>query len=206
MSSYYSVFNPTSPRIINLIYGGYSDRQIAKELQLCHQYVYRFRQHNGIPPGSVHRKKPRKLTPVKPRCERQLVIAYCLTLPNAIEDYPFGQGKQTALRHESNGKCFAILHERDGKLYVNVKCDPSEAITLRHTRKNVISAYQMNRAAQRHWVSVIFGGDVLEYELHDMIRRSYELTKPTEWRTAVCESYKKHYGDPREWFWRRSSP
>lgn len=179
MTDTYSMLNPINTYILSLIHKGLSDRQIGKELCINHQYVYRFRRNNNITPGSTYRKKPRKFTPIKPHCEKRLVVGYCLTLPNVYEDYPFAKKKGTAMRHRGNGKTFAFLHEHDGKLYVNLKCEPGEAIRLRKMYKNVIPAYQMNKTTQRYWITVIFGGDVSEQELHDMIQHSYELTKPS---------------------------
>jgi predicted DNA-binding protein (MmcQ/YjbR family) len=59
----------------------------------------------------------------------QELIAFCLTLPTAYEDYPF-----------------------DGKLCVNLKCDPAEADFLRQIYEDVTHrlAYEQNALEHSH--------------------------------------------------------
>jgi predicted DNA-binding protein (MmcQ/YjbR family) len=110
---------------------------------------------------------------------RQELIAFCLTLPAAYEDYPFDDiadaGAWTVMRHRVNRKGFAHIYERNGKLCVNLKCDPLEADFLRQAYRDITPAYHMNKT---HWNTVKLGGDVLEAELKRMIGRSYDLIKP----------------------------
>jgi len=67
--------------------------------------------------------------------KRQELIDYCLTLPLAYEDYPFDSmgepGAWTVMRHQVNKKSFALIYERNGKLCINLKCDPIEAEFMR---------------------------------------------------------------------------
>lgn len=94
---------------------------------------------------------------------RQNLIDFCLTFPAAYEDYPFndivGPGAWTVMRHETNKKSFALIYERNGKLYVNLKCDPFEVDFLRQIFADVTPAYHMNKT---HWNTVTVGGDVPE--------------------------------------------
>ena len=110
---------------------------------------------------------------------RQELIDFCLTFPAAYEDYPFADipeaGEWTLMRHLTNKKGFAHIYERNGKLYVNVKCDPFEADFLRQMFADVTPGYHMNKV---HWNTVTLGGDVPEDELKRMIERSYGLIKP----------------------------
>lgn len=112
---------------------------------------------------------------------RRELIEYCLTLPAAYEDYPFDDitdaGAWTVMRHRTNRKGFAHIYKRNGKLYINLKCDPFEADFLRQAYEDVTPAYHMNKA---HWNTVTLGGDVPEDELEKMIERSYGLIKPKE--------------------------
>ena len=111
---------------------------------------------------------------------RQALIAHCLTLPQAYEDYPFGDlsagdSVWTVMRHGANRKVFAFIYERAGKLCVNLKCDPAEAILLRQAFGSVMPAYHMNK---EHWNTVTIGGDVPMAELYRQIENSYDLIKP----------------------------
>jgi predicted DNA-binding protein (MmcQ/YjbR family) len=102
-----------------------------------------------------------------------------LILPAAYEDYPFDDpdevGAWAVMRHRANRKGFAHIFERNGKLCVNLKCDPIEADFLRQAYRDITPAYHMNKT---HWNTVTLGGDVPEHELERMIGHSYDLIKP----------------------------
>jgi predicted DNA-binding protein (MmcQ/YjbR family) len=110
---------------------------------------------------------------------RQQIIDFCLTFPAAYEDYPFDDvidsSAWTVMRHRTNKKSFALIYERNGKLCVNLKCDPLEACFLRQAFKGVTPAYHMNK---EHWNTVIVGSDVPKDELFRQIERSYNLIRP----------------------------
>ncbi len=110
---------------------------------------------------------------------RQELIDFCLTFPAAYEDYPFDDiadgGAWTVIRHRTNKKSFALIYERNGKLYVNLKCDPLEADFLRQAFADVASGYHMNKT---HWNTITIGGDVPVDELKRMVGNSYDLIKP----------------------------
>lgn len=105
---------------------------------------------------------------------RKNIISWCLDLPGAYEDYPF-DSEWTAMRHYGNRKCFAFIYQREGKLRLNVKCEPMEADFFRSAYKQVTPAYHMNK---NHWNTVEIGGDVPDDEVLSMIRKSYHLTRP----------------------------
>jgi len=110
---------------------------------------------------------------------RQELIDFCLTFSDSYEDYPFDEiahaGDVTVMRHCSNKKSFALIYERNGKLCVNLKCEPSEADLLRQEFGSVTPAYHMNKV---HWNTVTLGGDVPEEELKWMVGHSYDLVRP----------------------------
>lgn len=109
---------------------------------------------------------------------RQALIDFCLALPAAYEDYPFdeaGENMWTVMRHQSNKKSFALLYERNGKLCLNLKCEPMEAVLLRQTFMDVTPGFHMNK---EHWNTVVPGGDVPDEVLMGMIEQSYDLIKP----------------------------
>ncbi|MEG0909947.1 MAG: MmcQ/YjbR family DNA-binding protein [Ruthenibacterium sp.] len=105
---------------------------------------------------------------------RAEVTDYCLAFPDAAEDYPFGDKSSTILRHKSNRKWFALVFEQDGRLCVNLKCEPMEADFLRRVYKAVLPAWHMNKT---HWNTVVLNSDVPTEELFAMIDRSFDLTK-----------------------------
>ncbi|MDR2525488.1 MAG: MmcQ/YjbR family DNA-binding protein [Oscillospiraceae bacterium] len=109
---------------------------------------------------------------------RQDLIDFCLTFPAAYEDYPFEEPMETAtavMRHRGNKKGFAFIMWHNGKLYLNLKCDPFEADFLRGAFESVAPGWHMNKT---HWNTVIIGGDVPDDELRRQIACSYDLIKP----------------------------
>jgi predicted DNA-binding protein (MmcQ/YjbR family) len=106
---------------------------------------------------------------------RRELIELCLALPNAYEDYPFGDDNNwCVIRHRAGKKGFAHIYERDGMLCINLKCDPFEADFLRQAYADVTPAYHMNKV---HWNTIAPDGDVPFDELRGMIEKSYSLTR-----------------------------
>ena len=105
--------------------------------------------------------------------KREDVIRYCLTYPDAYEDYPFRDGDWCALRHRGSGKVFAFVFQREGRTWVNVKCDPAWGDFWRRAYAAVRPAYHMNKT---HWNSIVLDGTMEESEICAMIEESYRLT------------------------------
>lgn len=111
----------------------------------------------------------RKLT------SREAVIHFCKELgADVIEDYPFDDANWTVMRHWGSKKGFAFLYEYQGRLQVNVKCDPEWAGFWRSSFENVIPGYHMNKT---HWNTIILDGSVPDKDVKTMITDSYHLTE-----------------------------
>lgn len=111
----------------------------------------------------------RKLT------SREAVIRFCKELSaDVIQDYPFDDGNWTVMRHWGNKKGFAFLYEYQGRLQVNVKCDPEWTGFWRSSFENVIPGYHMNKT---HWNTIILDGSVPDKDIKTMITDSYHLTE-----------------------------
>ncbi|GHV03180.1 hypothetical protein FACS1894211_15690 [Clostridia bacterium] len=107
---------------------------------------------------------------------RREIIRYCLTLTGAYEDHPFGDDPNWALlRHKANKKTFACVYERNGRLCINLKCEPGLAVFLREQFRDLAAGYHMNKT---HWNTVMTDGDVPDKDLFGFIGMSYDLTKP----------------------------
>jgi predicted DNA-binding protein (MmcQ/YjbR family) len=102
------------------------------------------------------------------------LIDLCLTYPGAFEDYPF-DNVTPVIKHRGNGKMFALVGETDGRVSINLKCEPMLADFLRDAHQDVRPGYHMNKT---HWNTVVTGGDVAHDELVEMISASYDLVKP----------------------------
>ena len=106
-------------------------------------------------------------------------IEYCLTYPDAYEDYPFDDEPGspeawTVMRHRLNNKSFALLYDREG-LCLNLKCEPLRGDFLRGLYAGVTPAYHMNKT---HWITVRPGEDVPDEVIRDLIDRSWRLAAP----------------------------
>ena len=105
--------------------------------------------------------------------DRKALIAHCLAYEGALEDEPFATVNATVMRHEGNGKWFALICELDGALCVNLKCEPMLALFLRTTYPGVRPAWHMNKL---HWNTVEVNAGVPPEDLCEMISDSYRLT------------------------------
>lgn len=104
--------------------------------------------------------------------ERKEAIAFCSSLGNVYEDYPFDDN-WTVMRHRGSKKMFASIYEREGHIWINVKCDLEWRDFWRNAFESVIPAYHMNK---KHWNSIILDGTVPDKDVKRMIEESYELT------------------------------
>ena len=104
----------------------------------------------------------------------------CLTWPDAYEDYPFGD-EWAVLRHRGTHKIFAMVFEREGKLLMNLKCEPMQAEFWRKVHPQVTPGYHMNKTL---WNTIDVNGGLEEETLRGMIDHSWELTAPRERRKS----------------------
>lgn len=104
------------------------------------------------------------------------IVGYCLTYPSSYENHPFGEG-WTAIRHKGNKKLFALIFIKDEHLCINLKCNPDRSDFLRNAYIEVKPGYHMNK---EHWNTIILDGELPEDALHDMVKHSFELTKPKQ--------------------------
>ena len=102
---------------------------------------------------------------------------YLLSKPEAIVDYPFGDDIKV---FKVKNKMFATLAlgkmgKGDGDKrdwWMNLKCDPDEAVMLRDIFPSIIPGYHMNK---RLWNTVILDGAIPEGEIERMMDNSYLL-------------------------------
>lgn len=113
---------------------------------------------------------------------RAELLEYGLTFPDAYEDYPFHDPNHGCLRRRSNRRIFALVYEREGRLCVNLKCEPMTGDFLRQAASAYIRpAYHMNK---QHWIAV-FAESCPEEELYSLIGASYLLTGPKSTKADV---------------------
>lgn len=111
---------------------------------------------------------------------RRELIDLCLTFPGSVEDYPF-EDDHCVLRRGDNRKWFALIVWLDGRLCINLKCEPMKADFWRGVYKDCRPAWHMNK---QHWNTVYLDGDVPLHELTEMIADSFALVGPKPKRTG----------------------
>ncbi len=94
-----------------------------------------------------------------------------LAHPGAVETYPFGP--EVAVYKNRAGKIFAILSREGDAWFVNLKCDPHWALTLRREHPHSIEpGYHMNK---KHWNTVTLDGSLPRGLVKKMVDLSYLL-------------------------------
>ncbi len=93
---------------------------------------------------------------------------FCLSFPGVTEGFPFDS--QT-LVFKVMGKMFALT-DIDSFEFINLKCAPERAITLREQFEEIKPGWHMNKV---HWNSVFANGDLEDDLIKELITHSYEL-------------------------------
>lgn len=102
---------------------------------------------------------------------------YLLNKPETTLDFPFGEEVKV---FKVKKKMFATLAlgkmgKGDGEKkdwWMNLKCNPDEAVMLRDIFPSIIPAYHMNK---RLWNTVILDGSVPQGEIERMMDNSFKL-------------------------------
>jgi len=105
---------------------------------------------------------------------------YCLSRPEATLDYPFDP---TVPVFKVKGKMFGLLGkcsdsgkelgtENAGYYFLNLKCDPDEAIMLADVFTEILPAYHMSK---KHWISIVLKESMPEVEIKRIVDRSYSM-------------------------------
>lgn len=93
---------------------------------------------------------------------------YCLTLPEATEDFPFDD---SILVFKVCGKLFVLTSLDEIPMFINLKCDPELAIELREKYESVTPGYHMNK---RLWNTLTMDGELSDTEIKRWIKHSYD--------------------------------
>jgi predicted DNA-binding protein (MmcQ/YjbR family) len=92
-----------------------------------------------------------------------------LSMPDAVLDYPFGEGVAV---YKVNDKMFALVQEGSEPVRISLKCDPKLAETLRERYETVMAGYHLNK---KHWNTILLTGQLSWDEIKDLINHSYNL-------------------------------
>lgn len=101
--------------------------------------------------------------------DKKTVEAYILSMPNAVRDYPFGEGIAV---YKVGDKMFALMDEKKEPINLSLKCDPQLSQVLREKYESVMPGYHLNK---KHWNTIVLSGQLAWDEVQDLIRHSYGL-------------------------------
>jgi len=103
---------------------------------------------------------------------------YLLSKPFTVETFPFGEGvsvfkvKNKMFATLSLGKMSKGQDKNQSIWWMNLKCDPQEAIMLRDMFTSVIPGYHMNKV---HWNTIKLDRSIPNGEVERMMDNSFDL-------------------------------
>jgi predicted DNA-binding protein (MmcQ/YjbR family) len=103
------------------------------------------------------------------KTDLQTIVDYCLSKPATSSGYPFGEG---TLVLKVVSKMFALISEESEPLWINLKCDPDDALALREQYEAIQPGYHMNK---KHWNTVTIDGSLPDKLVYELIDHSYDL-------------------------------
>lgn len=112
---------------------------------------------------------------------------YCLSEPEATEDFPFDE---TTLVFRVHNKIFALIDLEDTEWFC-LKCDPDYALELRDRFTAIRPAWHMNK---KYWNQIDYRGDVSDEEVRHLVDHSWsEVVKklPKYQQDELKEKYGK---------------
>lgn len=101
--------------------------------------------------------------------DHKTVEEYILGLPNAVLDYPFGEGVAV---YKAGDKMFALISEDKQPVNLSLKCDPELSKVLREKYETVMPGYHLNK---KHWNTIVLTGQLPWEEVQALISHSYQL-------------------------------
>lgn len=110
--------------------------------------------------------------------DEKIVRDYLLSKHKAFEYFPFGPDVAVFKVVEKMFATLALGHVTDNlpngdKYYwLNLKCEPNEALILRDIFPSIIPGYHMNKV---HWNTIILDGSVPTGEIERLIDLSHRL-------------------------------
>ena len=111
----------------------------------------------------------------------QQAESYLLSKTETSLYYPFGDDVKVfrvknkmfaTIAHGSTAKSAKTSDEAKTYFWMNIKCDPDEAVILRDIFPAIIPGYHMNKSS---WNSIILDGSIPQGEIERMMDNSYRL-------------------------------
>ncbi|MDQ1597539.1 MAG: hypothetical protein QOI70_963 [Microbacteriaceae bacterium] len=109
------------------------------------------------------------------------VREFCLSLPQAIETFPFGE-ETSVFKTSGNDKIFAISALGGDPLSVSLKLDPEDSLALQSEYPQITPGYHLNK---RHWATIVLDGAVPDDLVEQLLSGSHELVRPKVPRARV---------------------
>jgi len=101
--------------------------------------------------------------------DHKTVEEYILSMPNAVLEYPFGEGVAV---YKAGDKMFALIAEGKQPVNLSLKCAPELSEVLREKYVSVMPGYHLNK---KHWNTLVLGDELPWEEVQALINHSYQL-------------------------------
>lgn len=113
--------------------------------------------------------------------DHKSVEDYCLSMPNAVLDYPFGEGVAV---YKVEDKMFALIQEGKEPVRISLKCDPQLSKVLREKYETVLEGYHLNK---KHWNTIILTGQLPWEDIQSLILHSYNLVTGIDMHVPLAD-------------------
>lgn len=113
--------------------------------------------------------------------DHKTVEDYCLSMPNAVLDYPFGEGVAV---YKVEDKMFALIQEGKEPVRISLKCDPQLSKVLREKYETVLEGYHLNK---KHWNTIILTGQLPWEDIQSLILHSYNLVTGIDMHVPLAD-------------------
>ena len=106
---------------------------------------------------------------------REEYLDFCREIAGATVDQPFNEDFETYIaRHADNQKWFSAILWHEGRVLINLKCDPIEGEFLKSVYDGIVPAYHMNKT---HWITVYPESDVPDELIRQLTMNSFRMTE-----------------------------
>jgi predicted DNA-binding protein (MmcQ/YjbR family) len=106
---------------------------------------------------------------------------FCLSLPQAIETFPFGE-ETSVFKTSGNDKIFALSALGSEPFSVSLKLDPEDSLALQAEYPQITPGYHLNK---RHWITIVLDGAVPDDLVEELLTGSHALVRPKVPRPRV---------------------
>ena len=104
------------------------------------------------------------------------LVEFISSFSNVWVDYPYGEKIAVYKVGKPDGKMMALIDNSQKPLRLSLRCDPQLAVNLRQQYETVLPGFNLSK---ENWNTIICSGQLSDQEIFDLVRHSYQLSKPS---------------------------